>query len=256
MSLFSFLAGAGGQLLASEVYRLLPNVFGLNAGAAADDVSNLAKELNLQLFKADGEGLPLFGTATGNKGGGAALVAWAQTRFNATTVPEILTALKGALPYLIGIATAMGGSKANSIIPATIKPANAMDILDSLYAQATQRAAGGGGGGGGPDLGGRTMIEDQIPPYGGGYGGGGGGDLFRMGGAASSRAYPANKTLVTGPDGRMYWFGYLGKPVLFSGDVAAARRVHKTVTKYAKFVGLKAVRVGSGTTTRRRRRRR
>ena len=120
MSLFSFLAGAGGQLLASEVYRLLPNVFGLNAGDATDDVSKLATALNTQLFPANsGEGLPLFATASNETGGGKALVAWAQTRFNATTVPEILTALKGALPYLIGIATAMGGTKTTNgaIIP-------------------------------------------------------------------------------------------------------------------------------------------
>lgn len=58
------------------------------------------------------------------------------------------------------------------------------------------------------------------------------GDLF---GAASERVRPLSKVPVTGPDGRLYWFGYLGRPVLFSGDLAAARRVGRVARRAARF---------------------
>lgn len=70
-------------------------------------------------------------------------------------------------------------------------------------------------------------------------GGGGGGELFTE--PREARPRPMRQVAVRGPDDRLYWFGYLGRPVLWSGDLAAARRVHRV----ARRAGRPAVRRSS-----------
>ena len=56
-------------------------------------------------------------------------------------------------------------------------------------------------------------------------------DLF---GTPTERVRPMRHVPVTGPDGRLYWFGYLGKPVLWGGDLSAARRVQRVARRAAR----------------------
>jgi len=62
----------------------------------------------------------------------------------------------------------------------------------------------------------------------GGLLGGNGGELFGM---TAERVRPMRNVPVRGPDDRLYWFGHLGKPVLWSGDLAAARRVQRVARR-------------------------
>jgi len=63
---------------------------------------------------------------------------------------------------------------------------------------------------------------------GGLLGNGNGGELF---GTSAERVRPMRNVPVKGPDDRLYWFGYLGRPVLWSGDLAAARRVQRVARR-------------------------
>lgn len=74
----------------------------------------------------------------------------------------------------------------------------------------------------------------QPAPTAGGVCGPGDMALFNP---AESRFTPARHVQVTGPDGKPYWFGYRGRPVLWSGDLAAARRVDRVAKRVAKDMG-------------------
>lgn len=62
-------------------------------------------------------------------------------------------------------------------------------------------------------------------------GGGNGGELFAT---SPERVRPMRSVPVEGPDGRLYWFGYLGKPVLWGGDLSAARRVQRVARRASR----------------------
>jgi hypothetical protein len=63
--------------------------------------------------------------------------------------------------------------------------------------------------------------------------GGNGGELF---GETAERVRPLRHVPVEGPDGKLYWFGYLGKPVLWGGDLSAARRVQRVARRASRGV--------------------
>lgn len=88
-----------------------------------------------------------------------------------------------------------------------------------------------------PALGG-VLGRAAIPTIAGAAGaglagllGGNGGELF---GATQERVRPLRSVPVEGPDGKLYWFGYLGKPVLWAGDLSAARRVQRVASRAAR----------------------
>ena len=65
---------------------------------------------------------------------------------------------------------------------------------------------------------------------------------------------PASTVQVQGPDGKIYWYGYLGQPILWSRDASTARRVGRIAKRVARDVGLTTRRRGMATgrkTTRR-----
>lgn len=63
------------------------------------------------------------------------------------------------------------------------------------------------------------------------------GGLFRVAAPGALRVTPLRRVAVPGPDGRLFWFGHLGSPVLFSGDISAARRVERVARRAARARG-------------------
>lgn len=48
---------------------------------------------------------------------------------------------------------------------------------------------------------------------------------------------PARRVMVQGPAGKNWMFGYLGEPILYSGDLAAVRRANNVGKRVARILG-------------------
>jgi len=109
---------------------------------------------------------------------------------------------------------------------------------------------GGGGVGGGIQLPGMPQIpgfpgmQPTVNGQNGAMAMGGGCPVspFRAGGTLGARAVPF--VAVNPVSGRPVWFGPLGMPLLWSGDLRAVRRVRKIAGRAARFSGTRRRRRG------------
>jgi hypothetical protein len=60
---------------------------------------------------------------------------------------------------------------------------------------------------------------------------------FKISSPNAQRVTPCKAIRATGPDGQCYEWVYRGRPVLYSGDVAAAKRTHKLLSRFGRKLG-------------------
>lgn len=194
---------------------------------------------------------------------GPALKRWVQTRFGVATDDGILSVLQEVIPIMASYGRQRALSDPNWKLPATAANFGSVSAqLDQLYMAATGDMGGCGGGG----------YQQAALPVAGSLAARIGGILG--GGAAAGAGMAAGEAMMTGPgslegvevrrgtfqvmgpDGRPRWYRHQGRPILWSGDLAAVRRVERVAKRAARVAGYVTRRRGSGHTHRHTHRRR